>query len=44
MPPAKLFDVLRKTARQQSGPPHIWNPDFGFGIVDPVAAAALMQL
>jgi subtilisin family serine protease len=44
MPPAKLFDVLRATARQQSGAPHTWNGDYGFGIVDPLAAAASMGL
>jgi serine protease AprX len=44
MPPAKLFDVLRRTAHQQSGAPHTWNGDFGFGIIDAVAAAAMMQL
>lgn len=44
MPPAQLFDVLRKTARQRLGPPHTWNGDYGFGIVDPVAAATMMHL
>jgi hypothetical protein len=36
-PPADLFDVLRSTARQV-GPPG-WNRDYGYGIIDPVAAA-----
>jgi hypothetical protein len=44
LPPSALFDVLRKTARQQSGPPHSWNGDYGFGIIDPVAAATAMHL
>jgi subtilisin family serine protease len=44
MPPTKLFDVLRHTARQQVGPQHTWNRDYGFGIIDPVAAATAMHL
>jgi hypothetical protein len=44
LPPAKLFDVLRQTARQPSGPPHAWNGDFGFGVIDPVAAATKLLL
>ena len=44
LPPSALFDILRKTARQQSGPPHSWNGDYGFGIIDPVAAATAMHL
>ena len=44
MPPAKLFDILRATARQRSGPPHSWNGDYGFGIIDPIAAATNMGL
>jgi hypothetical protein len=44
MPPAKLFDVLRRTARQPIGAPHVWNGDLGFGIVDAVAAATMMHL
>ena len=37
-PPRVLFDQLRLTARQAGGNPG-WNPDYGYGIVDPVAAA-----
>jgi hypothetical protein len=44
LPPAALFDILRKTARQQSGPPHSWNGDYGFGIINPMAAATTMHL
>ena len=44
LPPAKLFDALRDTARQKSGPPGSWNGDYGFGIVDPGAAAAKLGL
>ena len=44
LPPSALFDILRKTAHQQSGPPHSWNGDYGFGIIDPVAAATAMHL
>jgi hypothetical protein len=36
-PPAALFGVLRLTARQVSMAG--WNQDYGYGIVDPVAAA-----
>jgi hypothetical protein len=42
--PAKLFDELRQTARQQVGAPHSWNGDYGFGIIDPIAAAKQMHL
>lgn len=44
MPPAMLFDVLRQTARQQVGPQHVWNGDYGFGIIDTIAAATSMRL
>jgi subtilisin family serine protease len=44
LPPAKLFDVLRKTARQVSGAQGSWNGDFGFGIIDPIAAATQLHL
>jgi hypothetical protein len=44
LPPAKLFDVLRQTAQQQSGSPHSWNGDYGFGIIDPMAAATKLGL
>jgi subtilisin family serine protease len=42
--PAQLFTTLRSTARQQSGPPHTWNGDYGYGIVDPLAAAVALHL
>ena len=37
-PPANLFAQLRATARQVNSPAG-WNGDYGFGIIDPVAAA-----
>lgn len=42
-PPANLFVQLRATARQVSGPVG-WNGDYGFGIIDPLAAANAMGL
>jgi hypothetical protein len=42
--PEHLFDVLRDTARPHSGPPHLWNGDYGFGIIEPMAAAAVLHL
>ena len=44
LPPAKLFDVLRQTARQVTGAQGSWNGDYGFGIIDPVAAAKKLAL
>jgi subtilisin family serine protease len=45
MPPALLFNELRKTAKQPPGvPPHVWNADYGFGIIDPMAAAAALKI
>ena len=38
VPPANLFASLRSTARQVPGQ-NGWNGDYGFGIIDPVAAA-----
>jgi Subtilase family len=43
-PPATLFDILRKTARPQPGPHHVWNGDYGFGIIDPLAAATALHV
>jgi subtilisin family serine protease len=37
VPPADLFATLRSTARQVGSPG--WNRDYGYGIIDPVAAA-----
>jgi hypothetical protein len=39
VPPAKLFDILRQTAHPKPGPHRAWNGDYGFGIIDPLAAA-----
>jgi hypothetical protein len=40
VPPAQLFDALRLTARQGNGggPGGVYNNDYGYGIIDPVAA------
>jgi hypothetical protein len=35
-PPAALFQTLMATAKQVAGPG--WHPDYGYGIIDPVAA------
>ena len=42
-PPANLFAQLRANARQVSGTAG-WNGDYGFGIIDPVAAANSMGI
>jgi hypothetical protein len=39
IPPAALFDALRNTARQVVAGGPGWNRDYGYGIIDPVAAA-----
>ncbi|HET9472235.1 MAG TPA: S8 family serine peptidase, partial [Usitatibacter sp.] len=44
MPPARLFEALRASARPRPGPRHAWNADYGFGILDPLAAAAALGL
>lgn len=45
MPPALLFQELRKTAKQPAGvPPHVWNGDYGFGIIDTMAAVTALKL
>jgi hypothetical protein len=36
--PADLFQTLRNTARKPAGGGAGWTPDFGYGIIDPVAA------
>jgi hypothetical protein len=36
--PAILFDTLRRTARRPGGGGPGWKPDFGHGIINPVAA------
>lgn len=36
--PAALFKKLRDTARKPGGGGAGWKPDFGHGIIDPVAA------
>jgi hypothetical protein len=38
VPPAALFQTLRNTARKPGGGAPGWTPDFGYGIIDPVAA------
>lgn len=43
-PPATLFAELRKSAISTPGPNHAWNGDYGFGIVDPIAAANALGL
>jgi subtilisin family serine protease len=40
VPPAALFGVLRNTARQVGAAG--WNRDYGYGIIDPVAAARFL--
>lgn len=37
--PSVLFTTLRNTARRPAGGAAGWKPDFGYGIIDPVAAA-----
>jgi hypothetical protein len=46
VPPAQLFDALRSTARQGNGggPGGVYNSDYGYGIIDPVAAARSLGL
>jgi hypothetical protein len=39
---ARLFEVLRNTARRPAGGPPGWRPDDGRGIIDPVAALAAL--
>jgi subtilisin family serine protease len=41
-PPADLFDALRATARKVTGPG--WDPGYGHGIIQPVAAARRLGL
>jgi hypothetical protein len=41
-PPAQLFDELRGTANQVKGTG--WNAEYGFGIIDPAAAAQSLGL
>jgi serine protease AprX len=40
VPPAQLFDALRSTARPGNGggPGGVYNSDYGYGIIDPLAA------
>jgi hypothetical protein len=44
--PALLFHTLRSTARQgnMGGPGAAFNPDYGYGILDPVAAYQTLAL
>ena len=39
VPPATLFQTLRDTATKPGGGGPGWTPDFGYGIINPVAAA-----
>jgi hypothetical protein len=39
LPPANLFNEIRATARPGGGAAAGWNADYGFGIIDPDAAA-----
>lgn len=41
MPPSALFAQITATARPGAGSTSGWNPDYGFGIIDPDAAAAI---
>lgn len=43
VPPSALFAQLRSTARPVPGPAG-WNPDYGFGIIDPFSAATSLGL
>ena len=43
-PPSALNDQLRAAAVQPSGLPAGWNGDYGFGIIDPLAAALSLGL
>ena len=36
---AKLFKALRDTARKPAGMPAGWDDGYGYGVIDPVAAA-----
>ena len=36
--PAQLFTTLQQTALRPGGGAPVWQPDFGYGIIDPVAA------
>jgi hypothetical protein len=42
VPPATLFQTLRNKARQPGGGGPVWTPDFGYGIIDPVAAGKVL--
>jgi subtilisin family serine protease len=44
VPPAHLFDVLRRTTHPKPGPQRAWNGDYGFGIIDPIAAATALHI
>ena len=41
--PAALFKKLRDTARKPGGGGSGWTPDFGHGIIDPVAAGRALN-
>ncbi|MFN4275114.1 MAG: S8 family peptidase [Ferrovibrio sp.] len=43
VPPANLFASLRAAANQRPGSPP-WNPDYGHGIINPLATAQMMGL
>jgi Subtilase family len=46
VPPTALFQALKQTARRGNGggAGGAWNPQYGFGIIDPVAAARQLGL
>jgi hypothetical protein len=44
VPPSRLFDILRETARPAGGVSREWNADYGYGIINPMAAAAALKL
>jgi Subtilase family len=45
VPPATLFQTLRTTARKPAGAPAPgWDPAFGYGVIDPVAAGRALGI
>lgn len=44
MPPSDLFAQITATARPGAGSTPGWNRDYGFGIIDPEAAAAVSRV
>jgi subtilase family protein len=44
VPPTSLFQALKQTARRSNGVGPAWNPQYGYGIIDPVAAGRYLGL